>query len=822
MNLTKNNHARIIACLSLWGGLLTTGSLHAQSRTILDCPTSLGGDSTDRAFYIEQYPGSTLSSITLYMKTSGGGSTLLSYQVGINVNSGAYDGPPLDDFRFTSVELNNVERAVSIQFANVPVTPGSRVCFSFNINKQAGAPDLVYEVGTDGVPCPNVIETVGSNPPLSTFRREGVKLQVKGEPYLNVDGGSIQLAIDGASPGDTVLVDAGTYTENLALRSDVNVVGAGAGETILNGTGVGSVVTVSSVTNSEFSGFTVQGSGPDNSDTGIIIFGGSPLIKGNTVQNNNDGIRITNSSSAVICGNTVQDNGSDTNGFLDYGIIILGGSTPLVTNNIVLRNEVGVYLFPASTSGSQIVNNTVANNDGDGIWCNDSAPIIKNNLVTGNSPGISARNAGGIPQLTYNNVWDNRGFGNYNAQSGATITPGIGSISVDPLIGASFELLEGSPCIDAGDPAPIYNDIDTTRNDIGAGGGPCSVTGPTGAVTVGYLWTSVGTIPVSDISQSGAKAGLTTNRDRPFGGSPWLYAPFGVTETSVRYYAVRIGQWSGNTPPTDPSDYNYLDTPLSKVRYTVSGGMIEATNTAVGPFNIGSSPPVYTKTINSTSGYWAHENLRLVLNSPALENGRYDVRMEGFDLLGNPVILSGLTPKLTLVINNTRPVVRIDGVSFGGNPPFGECSIIDLPSPTSTLDFRYTASHSDGFLDDYSLVALVGRDRSGGTIVSDNYASNPSGTGVWNGVTNTLVAATPVSPANPLSELEPWESCAYQFRISAWARTTNGFGRIYKASFFDNYAIDLIEPVIPNPDLDGDGDVDAQDLAIFAAAYGNQ
>ena len=34
------------------------------------------------------------------------------------------------------------------------------------------------------------------------------------------------------------------------------------------------------------------------------------------------------------------------------------------------------------------------------------------------------------------------------------------------------------------------------------------------------------------------------------------------------------------------------------------------------------------------------------------------------------------------------------------------------------------------------------------------------------------------------STLAKWESCAYQFRVVAWARTTNGYGRVYRDDFF--------------------------------------
>lgn len=82
---------------------------------------------------------------------------------------------------------------------------------------------------------------------------------------------------------------------------------------------------------------------------------------------------------------------------------------------------------------------------------------------------------------------------------------GPGNLSLDPLFDPAepdeFLLLPASPCIDAGDPALIYQDLDGSRNDIGATGGPCSATGPSGSGREnGFIFTSVGTIPTLSIS----------------------------------------------------------------------------------------------------------------------------------------------------------------------------------------------------------------------------------------------------------------------------------------------------------------------------------
>ena len=71
------------------------------------------------------------------------------------------------------------------------------------------------------------------------------------------DYSTIQAAIDASAYGDTVLVSAGRYYENITLKSGVKVRGAGRDITYLNGMHSGSVVTAVDVTSAEFSGFWV-------------------------------------------------------------------------------------------------------------------------------------------------------------------------------------------------------------------------------------------------------------------------------------------------------------------------------------------------------------------------------------------------------------------------------------------------------------------------------------------------------------------------------------------------------------------------------------
>lgn len=124
----------------------------------------------------------------------------------------------------------------------------------------------------------------------------------------------------------------------------------------------------------------------------------------------------------------------------------------------------GIYLKNALAS-TVIENVTIHGNDRAGIACFSSNPQIRNSIISNNTIGIHSQD-GIPPKITYSDVWQNA------ADYSGTSAAGTGCISKNPVFAnpdiGDFRLSENSPCIDAGDPDPEFNDPDGTRNDLGA------------------------------------------------------------------------------------------------------------------------------------------------------------------------------------------------------------------------------------------------------------------------------------------------------------------------------------------------------------------
>ena len=258
--------------------------------------------------------------------------------------------------------------------------------------------------------------------PVATPTPSATPTPVPNQINVPADYPTIQGAIDAASRGNVIRVAPGTYFEAINFKGKaIQVIStAGAAATIIDGHGLGSVVTFSSgeTTASVLSGFTIT-AGLANAGLypyggGIFIMGASPTIKSNNIVSNfacaGGGGIYSRTGSPIIQDNVITNNhqfgnsfGSCSGGF-GGGIGIAQGGSPQIIGNTISGNSWtsgnggGIDLNYAGTS--LVMNNTVSNNDvtslpgaspvdaGGGISVEGTTARLIQNLVTNNSADL--------------------------------------------------------------------------------------------------------------------------------------------------------------------------------------------------------------------------------------------------------------------------------------------------------------------------------------------------------------------------------------------------------------------------------------------------
>ena len=220
----------------------------------------------------------------------------------------------------------------------------------------------------------------------------------------------------------------------------------------------------------------------DNTGGGIYCTNSSPIIKDCTVEGNEafrgGGIFCHEYSdpdiwNCAITGNTVDDDGG--------GIFCDASSDPdisscTISNNTAYKDGGGIY---CEFSSPAIKNCNITGNTayyGGGIYCTNSSPIIKHCTISGNTADVEG---GGI-YCTYSSspdvinciLWGDFPQEIYILSGDPSVTysnieggwEGEGNIDADPLFADTtnhdFHLTEGSPCIDTGYDAGVYEDFE--------------------------------------------------------------------------------------------------------------------------------------------------------------------------------------------------------------------------------------------------------------------------------------------------------------------------------------------------------------------------
>ena len=285
------------------------------------------------------------------------------------------------------------------------------------------------------------------------------------------DWPTIQQGVSMAFSGDTVLVSPGIYNETVYMREGVKLIGTNKENTIISG--MGEYYVIKGADNSQISGFTIK-NGFHGINCGVNYPPGSPEISDNIITEVDYAITVGGGAAPTIRNNLVTNVGG--------GIVSRSGS-PIIKNNIFCDStDTAIELLDGSHA--MIINNvidSVGPFGGWGIYIGSTADTatIKNNIFTNLDVGINNPDSSSI-SFSYNNFWtvacEYRNGGYWGPANG------VGDLSVDPVFVDSgshdYHLQSGSLCINAGDPNPVYNDPDDTRNDMGAYGGPSAKTIP--------------------------------------------------------------------------------------------------------------------------------------------------------------------------------------------------------------------------------------------------------------------------------------------------------------------------------------------------------
>jgi parallel beta-helix repeat protein len=319
--------------------------------------------------------------------------------------------------------------------------------------------------------------------------------------HVPTDFASIQSGLNASSSGDTVLVQPGTYFENIVWPpvNGIKLVAAGDSSSVfIDGNQVGRVLTMSSGgvidTTTLIQGFTIRnGSIVGENGGGIYCYQSSPTISECAISGNtSDGNYPTGRGGGIYCFQsdptisdcTISENSSDGQ-LPEGGGIYCFQSNPTVSDCTISENSAsdtwddgrggGIHCYYSSPTISRCtVSGNSAYEYGGGIYCYQSNPTISNCTISENS----AERGGGINGLSSSNITINNcsvsgnsadlyGGGIYIVESNATISNCTISVnSAEAYGGGIFGLGYSNATI---------NDCDIFENSTSGDGGGISL-----------------------------------------------------------------------------------------------------------------------------------------------------------------------------------------------------------------------------------------------------------------------------------------------------------------------------------------------------------
>jgi parallel beta-helix repeat protein len=238
---------------------------------------------------------------------------------------------------------------------------------------------------------------------------------------------SIQEALDASETlnGHTILVDNGTYYENVVVNKSVALIGQNMSATVVDGNSNGAVLTIN-VANVTVAGFTLRNSGTSGMPCGVYVnYAVSRAnVTGNIILNNGYGVYLDQSSTGTIVDkNTITNN--SYGGIYSYS----SSSNTITANNLTYNTWDGIDLYYStncvisgnnisngngivtySSSNCSIIGNTISNTTWDGIdlYYGINCLVSGNTISNGGGGGIytySSSNCSIIGNTISNTTW---------------------------------------------------------------------------------------------------------------------------------------------------------------------------------------------------------------------------------------------------------------------------------------------------------------------------------------------------------------------------------------------------------------------------------
>ena len=223
-----------------------------------------------------------------------------------------------------------------------------------------------------------------------------------GSPCATIGG-----AFAKTDPGDTIHIAAGTYDEALVLNHAVNLLGAGADQTILTNSGGGTAVTIQDGSGnlSQFLVTMQDLAIQDAAGRGILTLEAVELT--NVIIQNNNGQGIYNAGTITITNSSIRNNVAATSSgaaIINYDIakmtmtdVTVSGNVndnsivhvqnngqATLTNVTISGNYTGTALVTSGSAVLTATNVTIANNTGNGLEDYSGGVAMQNTVIANN------------------------------------------------------------------------------------------------------------------------------------------------------------------------------------------------------------------------------------------------------------------------------------------------------------------------------------------------------------------------------------------------------------------------------------------------------